>query len=50
MSVIQQVRCMYCRGDARVELDKGKKYLVCPKCGKKELTKMGEARVMGNGK
>jgi len=46
----KSILCMYCKTQAELKEDKGKKIMVCPNCGKKELTKLGIARIEASGK
>jgi DNA-directed RNA polymerase subunit RPC12/RpoP len=42
---LMAVRCLYCEHIAKLVTDKDKNYLDCKNCGKRELTKLGLARL-----
>jgi len=46
----QAVRCLYCKGPAKIVDQGDKRMLVCKDCGKKELTKLGISRLLADGK
>jgi hypothetical protein len=42
------VKCLYCKGFARIIDKDDKKVLMCPKCGKMELTKEGFEKLISS--
>jgi predicted RNA-binding Zn-ribbon protein involved in translation (DUF1610 family) len=46
MRITNIPECPYCKEKAKVIEDKGKYYLECPKCGKKEATKQFARKMM----
>ena len=39
------LRCIYCDGPCKVTTEGGKLFAECKECGKRELTKLGLARM-----